>query len=134
MEHQRPRITAAVLVEKDGKFLLAERNKQNYNGYWVIPGGGVQFGETLKDAAVRELKEETNIDADIIKQICYKEIINVPGNYHSIVFYYLAKPKNNNIKAKGDVSQAKFFSIEEIKKLKIAESVELVLKEAGFWK
>ncbi|MCX6708450.1 MAG: NUDIX domain-containing protein [Candidatus Woesearchaeota archaeon] len=134
MENQRPRITAAVLVEKDGKFLLAERNKENYNGYWVIPGGGVKFGETIQDAAVRELKEETNIEADIIKQICYKEIINVPGNYHSVVFYYLAKPKNTEIKPKGDVSQAKFFSIEEIKKLKIAESVELVLKEAGFWK
>ena len=134
MENQRPRITAAVLVEKDGKFLLAERNKENYNGYWVIPGGGVKFGETIQDAAVRELKEETNLDVDIIKFIGYKEIINVPGNYHSVVFYHLAKPKHTNIKAKGDISQAKFFTIEEIKKLKIAESVELVLKEAGYWR
>lgn len=134
MENQRPRITAAVLVEKDGKFLLAERNKENYNGYWVIPGGGVKFGETIQDAAVRELKEETNLDVDIIKLIGYKEIINVPGNYHSVVFYHLAKPKHTNIEAKGDISQARFFSIEEIKKLKIAESVEWVLKKAGFWK
>ncbi len=134
MENQRPRITAAVLVEKDSKFLLAERNKENYHGYWVIPGGGVKFGESLQDAAVRELKEETNLDADIIKQICYKELINVPGNYHSVVFYYLAKPKNIDIKVNDDISQAKFFTIEEIKKLKIAESVELVLKDAGYWK
>lgn len=130
---QKPRITAAVLVMHDGKFLLAERNKENYNGYWIIPGGGVEFGETIQDAAIREIKQETNLDVDIEKQICYKEIINVPGNYHSVVFYFLAKPKHLDVKADDDVSKAQFFSIEEIKKMKIAESVEMVLKDAGFW-
>jgi hypothetical protein len=70
---------------------------------------------------------------EIIKLIGYKELINVPGNYHSIVFFHLAKPKHTNVIAKEDVSSAKFFDIEEIKKLKIAESVEWALKEAGFW-
>jgi 8-oxo-dGTP diphosphatase len=130
---QKPRLTAAVLVMHEGKFLLAERNKENYNGYWIIPGGGVEFGEKIEDAALREIKQETNLDVDIIKQICYKEIINVPGSYHSIVFYFLAKPKHFSIKADDDVSKAQFFSIDEIKKMKIAESVEMVLKDAGFW-
>ena len=39
MSDQEPRLTSAVLVIKDGKYLLAERNKENYNGYWVkFPG------------------------------------------------------------------------------------------------
>jgi 8-oxo-dGTP diphosphatase len=138
MSDQKPRLTSAVLVVHDGKYLLAERNKENYNGYWVIPGGGVKFGETLQDAAIREVKEETNLDVEIIKKIGYNEIINVPGNYHSIVFFYLAKPLNMNlvadVEAKDDVSKAKFFSLEEIKQLKIAESVEWALREAGLWK
>jgi ADP-ribose pyrophosphatase YjhB (NUDIX family) len=134
MPDQKPRLTSAVLVVHDGKYLLAKRNKENYNDYWVIPGGGVRFGETLKDAAIREIKEETNLEVEIIKQIGYKEIINVPGNYHSIVFFYLAKPKSMDIDAKDDVSSAKFFKIEEIKRLKFAESVEWALREAGFWK
>lgn len=133
MSDLKPRLTSAVLVINDGKFLLAERNKENYNGYWIIPGGGVKFGETIQDAAIREIKEETNLDVEIIKQIGYKEVINVPGNYHSIVFFYLAKPKHTNIEAKEDVSSAKFFNVEEIKQLKIAESVEWALREAGFW-
>lgn len=131
---QKPRVTSAVLVMLDEKFLLAERNKQNYNGYWIIPGGGVKFGETIHDAGIREIKEETNLDVEIVKLIGHKEVINVPGNYHSIVFFYLAKPKHTNIEAKEDVSAAKFFSIDEIKKLKLAESAEWALKEAGFWK
>jgi 8-oxo-dGTP diphosphatase len=133
MENLKPRLTAAVLVMHEGKFLLAERNKENYNGYWIIPGGGVEFGETIQNAALREIKQETNLDVDIIKLIGHKEVINVPGNYHSVVFYYLAKPKHLNIEANDDVSKANFFSIDEIKKMKIAESVEWVLKDAGFW-
>jgi ADP-ribose pyrophosphatase YjhB (NUDIX family) len=136
MSDQKPRLTSSVVIIHDDKYLLAKRNKENYNGYWVFPGGGVDFGETLHDAAIREAKEETNLDVEIIKQIGYKEIINVPGNYHSIVFFYLAKPKDmniKNIKAKDDVSLAEFFNIEQIKEIKIAESVEWALREAGFW-
>jgi ADP-ribose pyrophosphatase YjhB (NUDIX family) len=48
MSDQEPRLTSAVLVIQDGKYLLAERNKENYNGYWIIPGGGVKFGETIQ--------------------------------------------------------------------------------------
>lgn len=131
---QKPRVTCAVLVVNNGKFLLAERNKDNYNGYWIIPGGGVKFGESLINTAKREIKEETNLDVEIIKLIGYKEVINVPGNYHSIVFFYLAKSNNINLNVSDgtDISEAKSFSIDEIKNLELAESAEWALKEAGF--
>lgn len=134
MADLKPRLTSAVLVIHDDKFLLAERNKENCNGYWVIPGGGVNFGESIREAAIREVKEETNLDVEIIKFLCYKEIINMPGNYHSVVFFHLAKPKHLDVEAKGDVSSAKFFSIDEIKNLKLIKSAEDILKEEGFWK
>ncbi len=134
MEMVNPRLTSAVLVMNNGKFLLAERSKENYKGFWIIPGGGVEFGETIEQAALREIKEETNLDVEIEKLIGYKEVINVPGNYHSVVFFYLAKPKHTQIEVRDDISSAKFFSIDEIKKLNIAESVKWALKEAGFWK
>jgi ADP-ribose pyrophosphatase YjhB (NUDIX family) len=134
MEEKRPKVGSAVLVEKDGKFLLGERNKENYNRYWVIPGGGVRWGETLKDAGIREIKEETNLDVEIVKFIGWKEIMNLPGNYHTVVFFHLARPKHMDLKPGDDLSKAGFFSIEEIKGMKIAESVKWVLQQAGFWK
>jgi ADP-ribose pyrophosphatase YjhB (NUDIX family) len=134
MEEKRPKVGSAVLVEKDGRFLLGERNKENYNGYWVIPGGGVRWGEALQDAGVREIKEETNLDVEIIKLIGWKEIVNLPGNYHTVVFFHLAKLKGGNLRPSDDLSRAGFFSIEEIKRLKTAESVKWVLQQAGFWK
>jgi 8-oxo-dGTP diphosphatase len=129
-----PRVGAAVLIEHNNKFLLGERNKKNANGMWVIPGGGVNWGEKAIDAAVREIKEETNLDIKIIKLICVKEIIALHADYHSVVFFYLAKPLTFDIISDDDVSDLKFFSIEEIKKLNTVNSVREVLTEAGFWK
>ena len=135
MEGKKPRIGSAVVVEHNGKILLGERNKKNAKGFWIIPGGGVKYGESIRDAAVREIKEETNLDIEIIKPLGHKEIIFPEDNYHTIVFYHLAKPKNPEfeLKPSDDVSDIGFFSIEEIKKMKILDSVEWALKKAGYW-
>ncbi|MDP6294150.1 MAG: NUDIX hydrolase [Candidatus Woesearchaeota archaeon] len=133
MDKQRPRLGAAVLVMKDGKFLLGLRNKKNANNKWVIPGGGVQWGESLQNAALREIKEETNLDVEIHKLLCHKEIINLPGDYHSIVFFFLASPRSSEVIAREDISEAKFFSIAEIKELDKVDGVEWVLRKSGFW-
>lgn len=134
MKAKEPRLSSAVLVINEGKFLLGKRNKVNANGMWVIPGGGVNFGESTEKAALRELKEETNLDVNIIKFLGHKEIIAPENNYHSIVFFYLAEPKHMNIEPREDISDVKFFDIDEIKNLNIVRSVEWVLKDAGFWK
>jgi 8-oxo-dGTP diphosphatase len=134
MENQIPRLGSAVLVEKDGKFLLGKRNKKNAFGLWVIPGGKVRYGETIKEAAIREIKEETNLDIELVKYLGHEEIINLKGDYHTIVFFHLAKPKHDNLNAAEDISDAKFFTLEEIKQLETVKSVEIILKKAGFWK
>jgi ADP-ribose pyrophosphatase YjhB (NUDIX family) len=53
---------SAVVTDGEGRILLILRTD---NGYWSIPGGGVQPGETIKDTAVREVKEETGIDCEV---------------------------------------------------------------------
>ncbi|MGM5484083.1 MAG: NUDIX hydrolase [Nanobdellota archaeon] len=136
MKH-RPRASAAVVVENNGKILLGQRNKKNANGLWVIPGGGIDFGERIKDAAEREIKEESNIDLFDLKFLFHKEIINIPGNFHAIVFFFKAKAKNpDELKHDDDLSEIGFFSKEEIlymiKERKTVKSVEEVLKDMGY--
>ena len=58
---QKPRLTSSVIVKYNNKYLLGQRNKANMKNKWVFPGGGVEFGETLTMAAIREVKEETGI-------------------------------------------------------------------------
>ena len=57
-EFKVPRAGSAILVEHNGKYLLGKRNKKNYSGFWVIPGGKVEWGETLEQAGTREFKED----------------------------------------------------------------------------
>ena len=133
-DRKRPRAGSAVLVRHGNKFLLGKRNKKNANGLWVIPGGGIDFGEKAFDAGKREIKEETNLDVEIQRLLCIKEIINVPGEYHGIVFFHLAEALNpEELKSSDDVSEVGFFTIDEIKDMGCVHSVREVLEEAGFW-
>jgi len=130
-----PRLGSAVLVRKGNSFLLGKRNKVNAKDMWIIPGGGIDFGEHSKDAALREIKEETNLDVNITKLLCVQEIIATHVDYHSVVFFYEGEAIDlNQLQPSDDVSEVKFFTIDEIKQLNTVQSVQNVLKDAGYWK
>jgi len=128
-----PQVGSAVVVVKNGKILLGKRNKKNMFGKWVLPGGRVEWGETIKETAVREIKEETNLDIEIIKFINHFEIMNLPEDFHRVVFFHLAEAKNDDIRVSDDLSEAGFFTLDEIKQMDTVDSVEDVLREAGLW-
>ena len=129
-----PRIGSAVVVLKDDKILLGKRNKKNAFGKWVLPGGRVDWGETIKETAIRETKEETGLDVEIKRFVCHKEIVRPDVGYHRVVFFHLAELKSEEIVTGDDLSEAGFFTINEIKELDTVLSVEDVLREAGLWK
>ncbi len=56
-----PMASSDIVVVNKGKVLLLRRTTNPLNGYWGLPGGGINLGETPKQAAVRELKEETGL-------------------------------------------------------------------------
>jgi 8-oxo-dGTP diphosphatase len=63
-EHERPaapRVAVGAIVFKEDKILLVKRNKPPGKGGWAIPGGSVNLGETLQQAAEREIQEETGL-------------------------------------------------------------------------
>lgn len=58
------RVSAAIIINKD-KILIAQRGYGDYKGYWEFPGGKREAGETGEAAAIREIKEELNLDIKI---------------------------------------------------------------------
>lgn len=62
----RPVLAASVAVFRDGKVLLATRSKPPADQLWSLPGGKVEAGETLEQAALRELEEEVGVTARLV--------------------------------------------------------------------
>lgn len=85
------RVRAQALIIEDGKVLLARHHDLTIGErYWCMPGGGVEPGESPEQAAVRELKEETNLDIRIIRKIAELHLPGVTHGYAKAVTF-LAK-------------------------------------------
>lgn len=69
MIDQRVRISSYALILKEDKLLLCRISNQvkGSAGKWTLPGGGIEFGESPEDAAIREVKEETGLDIEITR-------------------------------------------------------------------
>ena len=61
-EYRNPALTVDTIIVKDGQVVLIKRLNNPYMDHWAIPGGFVEYGEKVEDAAVREAKEETGLD------------------------------------------------------------------------
>ncbi len=71
----RPFLAASVAVFRDGRVLLATRTKAPSDTLFSLPGGLVECGETLQDAALRELREEVGVEAEIVGFAGHVEVI-----------------------------------------------------------
>lgn len=112
---------ATIVVLKDNKILLNLRSDTNT---WGIPGGSLELGETLEDAAARELKEETNLDAESFTLLnvfsgndFYFEYPNGDKLYSVIALYRANNVKGNLKVTDGESFQLKYFGKDELPKL-----------------
>ncbi|WP_434053210.1 MAG: NUDIX hydrolase [Roseibium sp.] len=64
-----PRVGVSVLCHDKGRVLLIKRGKDPFKGFWSLPGGLVELGEPLLEAARRELWEETRVEADLFEPV-----------------------------------------------------------------
>lgn len=79
------RVSSRAIIIEDGKLLAMFRRKIKKDGsikeYYVIPGGGLEEGETLEENVIRELKEEFNVDIEIVKFLGTEEYDDTIANY-----------------------------------------------------
>jgi len=124
-----PRIISSVIIKKENKLLLIKEILEDKKEYWIFPGGGVDFGETIEDAAIREAKEEIGIDIEIKEFLGFKEAIYPKYDYHTIIFFFIAEPLNNNLSKSDKILDTKYFTIEEINNLNLVDSAKWAIKD-----
>ncbi len=126
-----PKIVVGILARNKNKFLLAREMLEDGKESWIVPGGKVEFGESIEESAKRELLEETGIKAKNLKFICFKEAIFPKVNYHTVIFFYETRTNKTKLEKDidGKVIESKWFTRSEIKKLKLVASAEWLFKE-----
>ena len=101
---------------------------KNEKKYWLVPGGGVDWGESLEEALIREYKEETNLDIEVKDFLFFSETISPDKNKHVINLYFLVKIKNDSetmkIGNETNLSDLKYVSKEEIQNIKLYPNIK----------
>ncbi len=105
--YKNPIPTVDIIIEYKNGIVLIERKNFPYG--WAIPGGFVDYGESLETAAVREAKEETNLDITLLKQFHTYSAPDRDPRQHTITTVYIAAGKGR-LKAKDDATNAAIFS------------------------
>ncbi len=62
-------VVAGVVLKKDGKYLLLQEKQPKAYGLWNFPAGRVDFGESIQEAAIREAKEESGYDVELVREV-----------------------------------------------------------------
>jgi 8-oxo-dGTP diphosphatase len=108
-----PRVGVGVWVRKNGKVLLGRRAKQGFGfNTWCAPGGAVETNETLADAAIREVREETSL---VLTNVKFMTVVDDIFEQHWITPYFVAdwelgEPRNED----GVIGEWQWFEWEKL--------------------
>jgi len=134
MKYKNPIPTVDAIIEKDDKIVLVKRRNKPFKNIFVLPGGFVEHGETVEQAAIREAKEETGINIRLEEILgVYSEPDRDPrGPTISIAF--IAEPISGELKAKSDAKDARWIRPEEIDPNSLGFDHRKILKDYLKWK
>jgi len=100
--------TVDAIATHKGKFLLMLRNKAPVKGFWWVPGGRIRRGESLEEAVLRELREETGLEGRIIRRV---GVINqIFPEIHTISVFFHIEVEDEKVQLNEEHSAYKWFS------------------------
>jgi len=106
-----PRICVDLIVKSDKGIILTKRDIHPYKGYWHTPGGGIIFGEKIKQTVERVAGEELNIKVKFEKIIGGMEFKVIKNYGHILSFVCLCTPITNNLSGSDQAKEIKYFKV-----------------------
>ncbi len=126
-----PRVAVGAVVFHDERVLLVRRGQAPSDGQWAIPGGGVELGESLAQAAEREIREETGVRIAAGEPIYVFDLIERdPADnvrFHYVIVDLAARYLGGEPHAGDDAAEARWVSADEIKQLTVSPPTRQLL-------
>ncbi|MFZ0328871.1 MAG: NUDIX hydrolase [Nitrososphaeraceae archaeon] len=137
--YKNPVPAVDAIIQMDTQILLVKRKNEPFRGYMAIPGGFVNEGETVEDAAKREVREETSLDIELVDILgVYSDPKRDPrGHIMSTVFIaYVPVNRNKSVEALAadDASELEWIDLEAIPNEKFAFDHKRILMDYIKWK
>jgi 8-oxo-dGTP diphosphatase len=129
---KRPIVGVGVVILEGDKILLEKRKNEPNLGKWSVPGGLVELGEDVEQAVIREVKEETGLDAhepqlvDVVNYVSLGKRGAV--KYHYVIIDYLVTVGSGNPKAASDADALKWAPFNEVEEYDLTESFRLFFR------
>ena len=129
----RPLVAVGAVVFKEDKVLLVLRAKPPSENRWTIPGGSVELGETLQEAAEREIWEETGLTIQAGEPVYTFDVIERDSKgailFHYVIVDMAADYVSGELRPGDDATDVCWASFKDVKSLKVSAATRKLLKE-----
>lgn len=130
-DYKNPSLTVdTIIFDESENIILIKRKNSPYKDHWALPGGFVEYGETVENAAIRETKEETSIDITLTNLVNVYSKPDRDPRGHTVTVAYTAKGDFNQMKAADDACDIQIFSKSDLKKIDLAFDHAKIIEDA----
>ncbi len=131
--YKNPVPTVDAIIYDSGNIVLIRRGQEPFKGKWALPGGFVEYGETVEQAAIREMKEETYLDVRLIELLGVYSAPDRDPRKHTISTVFVAQPTKGELKGGDDASEAAWFSLETLDLSSLAFDHSQIVRDMIAW-
>jgi 8-oxo-dGTP diphosphatase len=139
---KRPMVGVGAILLRRDRILMAQRGKEPLKGWWSLPGGALEIGESLRDGVCREVREETGLEVEplgvleIFERIM-RDAAGVP-EYHYVLIDYICRVAGGKLFPGDDVCAVEWVRHRDLPGLRITEGtlgvIEKAFRERGKYK
>lgn len=130
-KYKKLRVRVAGLIEDNSGRILLVKQKKKKKDYWLLPGGGIEFGESAVEALEREIFEELNVKITEPEFLLLNESIDPKGGRHLIQLVFRAKINEDipeiSKKEKNTILEFKYFTLDEISNVELRPNIRTYL-------